>query len=572
MSTRRLEVILILALFGSALGLALPQANQNGAVEITLTDATTSKPISGGTLVLQGPMIPVSTRTTQARVPPPSERTETTDKDGRAAFRNLSPGQYSVRAQKNGYVGPSQSGIGFPAFAAIGVLIASDQSPQSLRLTLTRGATISGTITDTNGAPVAGMRISAGMIVYQNGRRMLVARSGAQTDDRGTYRLFWFGPGEYHVYGDAPIGLLQSANYARTFYPGTIDFAKSKPLTITGGEELTQIDIILPKVTTYRVTGKILNLPAPPSGVVSLIPSFSYVSRDLNAVDMPGFMIPNRTRSSGGEFEIAGIPPGSWNLFAILPQSALPGNMPRYMAGRVPIDITDKDIQGVTIRLSSVDVKGQVVMPKSPNALPAGLSMQNIRVSLQPAEPMPQALMPAGMPQPLEPNGDFEFHGVPSGKYFVGLSTQVSIDDIRVGSRSIFDDGIITVGPAPPDRIRIIISRESTGVSGTVLGIAPETTVAELSSTRVVLAPAPPRRQNRTLYRTSSVSNLNGSFFFFSVSPGNYQVFAIEGLPQGAELDPEVLARYEDRGRPITVAAGSYAANRVQVEWIRKTK
>ncbi len=56
------------------------------------------------------------------------------------------------------------------------------------------------------------------------------------------------------------------------------------------------------------------------------------------------------------------------------------------------------------------------------------------------------------------------------------------------------------------------------------------------------------------------------------VAPAQSKIFAIEGLPPGGEMDPEVLDRYEDRGSPITVTAGSYAANRVQVEWIRKAK
>src|SRR6185295_10361753 len=47
--------------------------------------------------------------------------------------------------------------------------------------------------------------------------------------------------------------------YAPTYYPGTNDPAGAVPITVTAGQELRGIDLVLRKVRTLRVRGRVVN-------------------------------------------------------------------------------------------------------------------------------------------------------------------------------------------------------------------------------------------------------------------------------------------------------------------------
>ena len=73
-----------------------------------------------------------------------------------------------------------------------------------LTLRMTRGAVLSGTITDENGAPASGVSVRALQLRVQNGERTFVGVPSAgstieTTDDRGMYRFFGLPPGDYTV-------------------------------------------------------------------------------------------------------------------------------------------------------------------------------------------------------------------------------------------------------------------------------------------------------------------------------------------------------------------------------------
>jgi hypothetical protein len=47
--------------------------------------------------------------------------------------------------------------------------------------------------------PAAHVHVFAAEIAYQNGERILNQIQGADSDDRGNYRLFWLPPGKYVI-------------------------------------------------------------------------------------------------------------------------------------------------------------------------------------------------------------------------------------------------------------------------------------------------------------------------------------------------------------------------------------
>jgi hypothetical protein len=124
----------------------------------------------------------------------------------------------------------------------------------------------------------------------------------------------------------------------------------------------------------------------------------------------------------------------------------------------------------------------------------------------------------------------------------------------------VFDDGINVPSEAPPP-IQVMLRSGASTVDGTVQ----DGTGKPVANTTVVLMPAQNRRQNRVLYATAT-SDAAGKFTIRSVGPGSFKLFAwqrrIEG---GAYYNPSFMAKYEDRGRLVTVAEGATVTQQITV-------
>jgi hypothetical protein len=567
MTGRRPLFTFIFAALLNASPCTLLWGGNEGAIEVKLTSAV-GQPIAEGTVWLKGPL---------NRAPGSMEQSKQTNKAGIAIFRNLAQGTYSITAQKQGFVG----GLPISRPSSSLVLIGPGQTRQPVLLVLKRGISISGKVTSNNGVPVPGLRIAIGELGYQNGRKMLLTRQSTVSDFQGIYRLSWSGSNDCYIFGEsqpslyaeAPLQSSAQQRIWRTYYPGTVDFAKAKPLTANSTDDFTAIDFALQQVNTHRVRGRILNVPPLNHESRKMPPTFALVARNDNAVDsLPYSALLDKLDPKTGEFELSGIPAGAWTLFAAarIPNMASIMNppVPLISSGRIPINIAGSDLDSVTIQLSSVDVKGKVIITKPQAGGLPGVPAQKLRINLQPRESVPMEISIALQAfQEVASDGSFEFRGVPPGKYCVVLSGAFPVTDIRVGAKSIFNDGILHIDSKSPDPIQVIVESTNSGIGGTVLGITPRTTVERLASTRIILIPDPPRRQNTTLYKSMELNSIKGDFFFGTVPPGKYKVFAIKDLPQGAEMDPDVLARYENRGKSVTVGEG---VSRALVDWIQK--
>jgi hypothetical protein len=159
----------------------------------------------------------------------------------------------------------------------------------------------------------------------------------------------------------------------------------------------------------------------------------------------------------------------------------------------------------------------------------------------------------------LNSNGGFTFPSVPPGEYnlqITGLSPGLYVSDIRLGSKSIFEDGIVSVSSDPPGSVEIQLRDGSASVWGMLEKVDSKNRAVLFAGARVVLVPALARRENKMLYR-SEIVPASGMFSFNNVPPGEYKVFAWKNLPPGgAELNADFIAKYEDQGVPVTIAEG----------------
>ena len=119
--------------------------------------------------------------------------------DGNFAIDGLTPGLYTVK-------------VALPGFVAASGALEKDGQPRrfkpgdSVSIRVTRGAAISGTVTNTAGEPMVALRVKAIRLRDSDGKTVRPTSLTPEefildfkTDDRGTYRVWGLEPGTYIV-------------------------------------------------------------------------------------------------------------------------------------------------------------------------------------------------------------------------------------------------------------------------------------------------------------------------------------------------------------------------------------
>ena len=491
--------------------------------------------------------------------------------DGSFTFRDLPPGRYMVRAQREGFIGNISVNTGTPMNAASApVTIVAGGAPAEVRLGMIRGATISGRVHDSDGQPAPSRAVTAFQVGYRNGREILVPVAFRVTDDLGEYRVFWVAPGTYYLgvtlapAPSASMFMLQRTAQPRTFYPNAPDARSSTVLTITEGMDFTGADIELRPPATFKVSGRTEG--ATPG-------TFYLLHQDLTQLSEES--VPTFTNSSTtpGVFEIQGVRPGTYDLSA----TAYNDTGAPFPA-RVRIEVGSQDLDGVTVPSTpGVEVRVRVMLdgnfiaaplptlpPRDVSILPVTAPQPAVFVSSVPGVvPLVQLRSREIYPAPFDsyvgpsvtsdPSGVFVFPNVPQGIYSVvasGVPQGAYVADIQAGSISIYDEGLV-VGDRAPAMIDVILKSGALSIGGTVRDAAGKA----VTSGTVVLVPSPTRRKNSRLYRTIRV-NANGEFRLNNIAPGQYRIFAWETIANSAYMNATFLAKYEALGLSVNLVAG----------------
>jgi len=573
----------------------------NGVIEGRVVHAGTREPISDVLITLVAP-VPANSaanlapdaaarlggqnaiENAQRGAASGSQKTVMTDASGHFSFRDLAPGNYTVRAEKDGYFAQPLNGAASTAVSkTIPVQEGQQVAPQDLLMV--KGAVISGRVRDPNGQPISGMNVSAYRVTYNNGRKMWTATGSKVTDDLGDYRIYWLYPGDYYVgvTPRAPAAIPgPQDSWARTFFPSETEPASAMVIPIKDGSDVTgtDINIRIAPGGTFKISGVAVNTtarPNPTTGAVDRsIASFALSPRDpgvLDAINPPTAVnaIPVASRPNG-EFELRNIRAGSYDLYAVAPvltDPAPPGvasigtiaanvqitgggavpAMRRQPTSRTPVDV-NRDVTDLRISVSAgVPLSGEVIA----NGGDQSIKPESIRLNLRNLDTMPQAFVSIIGAIPVDAAGKFAVQNVPEARYTIqmsGLPGSAYVADIRQGGASVMDNGFVLDSAATP--VQVVIGANGATVQGTVQNAEGKPAV----NATVVIVPPPTRRQNALLYRNATTGE-NGTFTLRGVPPGQYTIFAWESVPPTAWQNAEFLARYDGRGRPLNVAATS---------------
>ncbi|HEV7743596.1 MAG TPA: carboxypeptidase-like regulatory domain-containing protein [Pyrinomonadaceae bacterium] len=247
----------------------------------------------------------------------------TSDPDGNYRIAGLPAGNYQVAPMAAAYVVPEL--LSGPARVR-SLLLADGEDVQNIDFALERGGVIGGRVTDADGRPIVEERLTL-VLADQNQQNQqmfgLINVAGAQTDDRGVYRIYGLVPGRYKIsVGRDDDGYYFSGGfgrptYQRTYFPDTIDTASAKVIEVTEGSELTNVDITIGRpLPAFVASGKVVDAETGQAVSGLRIGLRRTMKNDYAGVNSAG--VANRQ----GDFRLENLSPGKYAVM-ILPVQGL---------------------------------------------------------------------------------------------------------------------------------------------------------------------------------------------------------------------------------------------------------
>jgi 5-hydroxyisourate hydrolase-like protein (transthyretin family) len=494
-----------------------------------------------------------------------------TEMDGKFAFKDLDAGPYRLTAARNGYpiqVYGQKAGKGSRGTI---VNVRPGESVRDITFRLVPGGVVSGRIRDVAGEPVAGLAVSLMRSGYdESGKKTLWNVDQRETDDRGEYRFYWIEPGRYSVMASRAEGyrsrnVIVDRPLPRVFYPGTLDPENASTIEVQPGAELGAIDIVLPNVSGYRVSGRLVEASTgkpPKSASIEISPK---KPASIVIHDNGGFT-DVQYNSTTGAFQMRNVLPGSYWLAARVQSNFNePLSADRLAELRTAEDLWLVAFNTAAQSQTAIDVAGAdlndlVLTLNKGISIPAHFRVEgqdlatikgwdSIRVGLQANSGG------GGWAQSSRMNaeGIARVDNVMPAEYDVSVDYATAKDfyvkELLYGRTDALNDPV-RISEQAPATFTVLLSTKV----GRLEGLLTDALSQPVSGADVMLIPD--RRDQKRLFK-SAVTDSDGRFVFPSLAPGDYKVFSWEALEQGAYFDKDVLSRYETQGRSVRIQESS---------------
>ncbi|HKG47157.1 MAG TPA: carboxypeptidase regulatory-like domain-containing protein [Pyrinomonadaceae bacterium] len=466
----------------------------------------------------------------------------TTDADGFYRIPNVVPGSYDVTPVAPAFV---------PADAkeqrSKSVLVGEDENIESINFTLVRGGVITGRVTDADGRPV----IQQQVFIYradafdqqsqpQSQQRAVFAMSGAQTDDRGIYRVFGLLPGRYKVgagrsddvFTPGFSGSSRSV-YKQVFHPDVTEQSKATVIEVGEGTEASNADITLGRaLQTFTIAGRVVDgergLPAPDIrlGVQRVLNQrVEFVSTSVNS-------------NAQGDFVIEGLIPGKYGLYLF------PNQNSGMRLETVTFDIIDQDLSGLSVKLiKGASLSGVVAVDTEDRAVLAKFSELQLRAYVANPTAGSGGGMGSSASSPINPDGSFYLTGLPGGTVSLNLGSKTGpfppkgLSLVRVEREGVsLAHGIELREGEQLTGLRLVLAYGTATIRGVVKlenGTLPE-------GARIFVRLTKPSEQLSNL--ALPTVDARGHFLIEGIQGGTYQIHALIGGPHPV-LPPRMVRR-----------------------------
>ncbi len=478
-----------------------------------LVDATTGEPVRRASVALQ-----------VLRGASVAKAIAVSDTGGRFEFLGVAGGTYQLTAERRGY--PTQVYAPGTGFA-----VAADLPDLTFRMR--PYATLTGTVVDENGDPIAGAAIKLIRSEIQGGRRELRPALSAVTDDRGEYRVASLESGRYYVSADARAQEAGELSfYARRFFPGAASLSGAVPLDLAPGAN-QRANFQLQPEPAFHVRGQVNGAEALAGLIVSLGPRASG-----EAFGGTGFPV----RFLGeGRFEVSGVTPGQYTISATgTRDGALETALQTIAVGAA-------DLEGVTLTPGPLaSISGRVTIEQKEGA--AALRADQVHISFLPEEAITKPVVSIQMKE----DRTFANANVPAGDYSVRVNVPEPyyLKSAKAGGLDVAASGFtIPAGGVPPP-LEVLIGSNGGEVSGTV-----SIQDKPAGNCFVLLLRSGSRSPSQD---RMAVTDAEGKFMVGAVAPGEYMAYAWRNLEEIEYRNPQALTQYS--GESVTVAEGAKQA------------
>lgn len=525
-------------------------------------------------------------------------RTTLTDDAGRFMFESLPPARYSLAATKPGYL-DVRYGATKPGRPGTPIVL-SDNEKTVVAIKLAKAAVITGTVRDARGEPVRGVAVTIGLYELVNGERRLNSSApSAQTDDRGQYRAFDLGPGDYLVaVAHANVGFYRSLSqttpedvaaaqrelrnastattaipvqlpemgYAPVFYPGTTMLSQAVPVSVGAGEEKSGIDLGLQLVPLARLSARVIGPNGQPPAMVQATLVSQTPEAGLSPMSLQsGLIIP----VTDGNIRFSSIPPGEYTLqvggstVAAPPMAASGGAITSPPSGglglpmwaSLPVTINGVNIDGLTIQLQLGKLMTGRVVFEGAGTPPATVSFSLFGRTGG-----------TSLSRRATANPAFSIDGIIPAAYRVVVTgvrgwmlKSAMIDgrdaaDIPVDISADVSDAVITLTDKVTELSGVLLTPAGTPASNYfVIVFAKDPAYWFNASRRIVsLRPATDGR-----FVTTATNPL---------PPGDYLIAAVTDVRSGEWFDPEFLKPLTTSAVPITLGEGEKKRQDLQIK------
>lgn len=483
-----------------------------------------------------------------------------TGSDGGFVFNNLPAGKYSLWAQGHGHA--LQTLLQDDQYST-GIVVGPGLDSEHIVFPLIAPGSISGSVMDQDGDPVA----QAQIWLFQNkvslGKSQITMHGMKSTDSSGSFHFAHLAPGTYFVgvkarpwyadnnprmvVGSIPIhgeiiGPLNGQSnspseldvvFPTTYYADTSDPAAASPITVMEGSS-AHIQITLRAVPALHI--RVSGYEA--SAENRITPMISEVGPGGQTIFGGG----GGSWSSNGQVELTGVAPGRYALSLQAVVQGRPENL-----GTKVLDLTSD----ATVDVSSVarsSITGHIVFEGTEQ--PSGQTNLTFVKSGQ-----GQALQAL-----VEPNGSFSTkeNALFGGRYSIDLASGSGfyLKSIEVKGAK-FTGGELDIPDGASVQLSLVAAKGLTHITG--MALKDEKPVAGVM---VLLIP---QDLNRADLIRRDQSDSDGTFTFNDVAPGRYTALAIDDGHDLEYAEPSVIKPYLTPAKTVNVSGQNDSALKLDV-------
>ena len=526
----------------NAAGAAVPTA---GTLNTFLINPTPNVPPAPGPAPNAPP--PPNQPPPQAEPIPPV----TTDRSGKFVVPDLDEGTYRLAVTLNGYV---KQEYGQRSFTGQGTTLTVGKGEAVVLkdpIRMTRAGNISGRLTDNNGQPASGVPVQVLKVTYNaQGIRLFQSAGAARTNDRGEYRLYWLTPGRYLLTAGTPPGPAPGQGpggapspnetpdpFVFTYYPGTTDLSRANVVEVKAGSD-SPMDFVVPRTQLFKITGRVVGANNGPNA-----PQVGLSLGFLRVEGGSGFIMQSQTYNPAtGTFVFRNVVPGSYALQASAGATS----------ARAAVEVVNSDVE-VDLNLSGgVSIEGKVQIAGG-GPLPSGPG-NNVNIQFRPIMKGVTHWVGAVPGAPVTPaDGTFRLDRVLPGEYRpVVAAAGHYVKELRFENRDVFGSTIeLSDSRSDASRIEVVLS----SAVGQIDGLVTDDKGQPMLGVQAVLIPN--QNRGRTELFKAAATDQSGRFSMKDVAPGEYKLFAWEGIDNFGYFEPSFIAPYEVLGKAVKVDEGA---------------